>query len=76
MRYLSSQVVLPDRHRADNDTVIFLPTEHAADDAETAEQRGAVATLQQVQHAGLFRRTEERWSPVVRLADDLNSTHA
>ncbi len=45
---LSWQVVLPDRHRADHDTVIFLPAEHAADDADTAEQRGAVATLQQV----------------------------
>ena len=44
---LISQVVLPDLHRADMDTVILLPSDHAADDADTAEQRGAVAALQQ-----------------------------
>ena len=46
---LRLQVVLPDVHRAEMDAVVFLPSEHAADDADTAEQRGAVAALQQVQ---------------------------
>lgn len=50
-RRLLLQVVLPDVHRTEMDAVVFLPPEHAADDADTAEQRGAVAALQQVRFA-------------------------
>lgn len=51
-RRLLLQVVLPDVHRTEMDAVVFLPPEHAADDADTAEQRGAVAALQQVLFPG------------------------
>ena len=51
-----SQVVLPDTKRPDADTVIWLGDQHAADDPETAEQRGAVAALQQLAGERAFHR--------------------
>ena len=48
--------MLPDTKRPDADTVIWLSEEHAAPDAEAAEQRGAVAALQQMAGDRTFHR--------------------
>ena len=49
-------MVLPDDKRPDADTVVWLGDEHAADDVDTAEQRGAVAALQQLAGDRAFHR--------------------
>ena len=53
---LGPQVVLVDTKRNDNDAVIWLSEEHAAGDEAAAEQRGAVAALQQMAGDRAFER--------------------
>ena len=50
------QVVLPDRHKPDNDHVLFLPLEMAQPTSEAAEQAAAVCALHDIAGARAMHR--------------------